>query len=76
MSLLIFLFLFNRCLFFLGFLDLPAYALWIMLLMMIRRRIAHPTNVFLAYFRYENMADSFILISEEEVERLSDKLVT
>ena len=68
---LIILFLFDRSLLLLRFLDLPTHALWIMFLMKIGRRITHPTNVILTLLRYENMADPFILIGEEEVEGLS-----
>lgn len=71
MPFLIILFLFNRSFLLLRFLDLPADALWIMLLMKIGRRIAHPTNVFLTLLGYEDMADPLILIGEEEVECLS-----
>jgi hypothetical protein len=68
---LIVLFLFNRRLFLLRFLDLPTHALRVMLLMMLRSRIAHPTNIFLTHLGYEDMANPFILIGEEEVESLS-----
>lgn len=71
MPFLILLFLFDRRLFLLRFLDLPTHSFRVVLLMMLRCRIAHPTNIFLTHFGYEDMTDPFILIGEKKVESLS-----